>query len=116
MYFKRFSSRFLSVLVDKKASSYELLSTTTPVGVISTCVVEQSLESAIDVEAKTVFIVVVYKMQTVSLELDEFAHRRGRGRKTPCYKHNIDILLRRDMCCKNESCGPKAPRNVCHIL
>ena len=41
---------------------------------------------------KTVFIVVVYKIQTISLEFYEFALWGGRGRKTPCYKHNIDIL------------------------
>lgn len=80
-------------------------------GVISTCVVEHGsrLESAIFNETKTVFIVVVYKIQTASLEFYEFALSRGRGRKTPFYKHNIDILLRRNMFCKNESRGRKLP-------
>lgn len=53
--------------------------------VISTCVVERGLESAIFNEMKTVFIVVVYKIQTTSLEFYEFALLRGRGRKTPCF-------------------------------
>ena len=99
--FQGFSSLFLSVLVDNKLAAMNVLSSTTPVRVISTCVVERGLDSGIYSETKTVFIVVVYKMQTASLEFYEFAHRRGRERQTLCYKHNIDILLRRNMFSKS---------------
>ena len=88
----------------------------TPVGVISTCVVEHGLESAILNEIKTVFIVVVYKIQTTSLEFHEFALSRGRGRKTPCYKHNIDILLRRNMFCEKSLVVESFPEFMPHSL